>query len=129
VSGWVLATVSRTWVNVRARDSPAHVGAHQLVVVEADGVDPRCVVHARDPCVDIRRGSGYVSVEAGLDAGALCGLPPTTGVLATTDKDAIVELGADVVIHAASKAHAIETNAADICRLLAAPWPTTFRSS
>jgi 2,4-diaminopentanoate dehydrogenase len=62
----------------------------------------------------------YDPEKAGLDAGALCGLPPTTGVLATTDKNEIIGLGADVVIHAASKAHAIETNAEDICRLLAA---------
>lgn len=62
----------------------------------------------------------YDPAKAGQDAGALCGLPPTTGVLATTDKDEILALGADVVVHTASKAHAIETNAEDICRLLAA---------
>jgi 2,4-diaminopentanoate dehydrogenase len=62
----------------------------------------------------------YDPAKAGLDAGALCGLPPTTGVTATTNKDDIVALNADVVVHAASKAHAIETNAEDICRLLAA---------
>ena len=62
----------------------------------------------------------YDPAKAGQDAGALCGLSPTTGVLATTDKDEIVALGADVVVHAASKAHATETNAEDICRLLAA---------
>ena len=62
----------------------------------------------------------YDPAKAGQDAGSLCGLPPTTGVLATTDKDEILALGADVVVHAASKAHAIETNAEDICRLLAA---------
>jgi hypothetical protein len=61
----------------------------------------------------------YDPAKAGLDAGALCGLPPTTGVIATSDRDAILALGADVVIHAASKAHAVETNAEDICRLLA----------
>src|SRR5690242_814133 len=62
----------------------------------------------------------YDPAKAGQDAGALCGLPPTTGVLATTDKEEIFALGADVVIHAASKAHTVETNAEDICRLLAA---------
>jgi hypothetical protein len=62
----------------------------------------------------------YDPAKAGLDAGQLCGLPPTTGVEATSDKDAIVALGADVVVHAASKAHAVNTNAEDICRLLAA---------
>ena len=62
----------------------------------------------------------YDPKKEGLDAGALCGLAPTTGVLATTSKDAIFALGADVVIHAASKAYPNETNADDICRLLAA---------
>lgn len=62
----------------------------------------------------------YDPAKAGLDAGALCGLAPTTGVMATTNKDDIIALNADVVVHAASKAHAIETNAEDICRLLAA---------
>ena len=61
----------------------------------------------------------YDPAKAG-GCGTLCGLPPTTGVSATTDKDEIVALGADVVVHAASKAHAVETNAEDICRLLAA---------
>lgn len=61
----------------------------------------------------------YDQAKGGLDAGELCGLPPTTGVLATTNKDDIFALGADVVVHAASKAHAVETNAEDICRLLA----------
>lgn len=62
----------------------------------------------------------YDPEKDGLDAGALCGLPPTTGVRATTDKDAILASGAQLVVHAASKAHAVETNAEDICRLLAA---------
>ena len=61
----------------------------------------------------------YAADKEGVDAGDLCGLPPTTGVIATRDKDVIVALGADVVIHAASKAHPDETNAEDICRLLA----------
>ncbi len=62
----------------------------------------------------------YDPAKAGQDAGTLCGLPPTTGVVATANKDEIVALEADVVVHAASKAHAVETNAEDICRLLAA---------
>ena len=61
----------------------------------------------------------YDPAKQGVDAGELCGLAQDTGVVATTDKDAIVALGADVVVHAASKAHAIETNADDICRILA----------
>jgi len=74
----------------------------------------------RHPDYDLVGVLVYDPVKDGLDAGALCGLDPTTGVTATTDKDAIIALGADVVIHAASKAHAAETNAQDICRLLAA---------
>jgi len=62
----------------------------------------------------------YDPAKEGVDAGSLCGLPPSTGVRATTDKEAIVGLGADVVVHAASKAHAVDTNVEDICRLLAA---------
>lgn len=61
----------------------------------------------------------YADDKSGLDAGELCGLAPTTGVAATTDKEAIFDLGADVVVHAASKAHPDNTNAEDICRLLA----------
>lgn len=60
----------------------------------------------------------YDPAKRGLDAGELCGLPPTTGVPATSDKDAILALNADVVVHAASKAHTVDTNAEDICRLL-----------
>lgn len=62
----------------------------------------------------------YDPVKDGLDAGALCGLPPITGVSATSDRNQIVALRPDVVVHTASKAHAVETNAEDICRLLAA---------
>lgn len=61
----------------------------------------------------------YDPDKAGIDAGGLCGLPDT-GVLTTTDKESIFALGADVVIHAASKAYPNETNADDICRLLSA---------
>lgn len=62
----------------------------------------------------------YDPAKSGQDAGTLCGLPPTTGVHATDSKEHILDLHPDVVIHAASKAHAVETNADDICRLLAA---------
>lgn len=62
----------------------------------------------------------YNPKKSGVDAADLCGLPSRTGVPATTDKDVIFGLGADVVVHTASKAHPVETNAEDICRLLAA---------
>ncbi len=60
----------------------------------------------------------YDPAKAGLDAGTLCGMPDT-GVLTTADKETIFALGADVVIHAASKAYPVETNVEDITRLLA----------
>lgn len=61
----------------------------------------------------------YGEDKDGVDAGELCGLPGV-GVAATTDKEAIFALGADVVVHAASKAQpgAGEVNVDDICRLL-----------
>ncbi len=55
--------------------------------------------------------------KVGVDAGALVGRG-ATGVLATNDKDAIVALDADVVLHAASKAFPHNTNTDDIIRLL-----------
>ena len=52
--------------------------------------------------------------KAGLDAGELCGLD-ATGVLATTDVDEIVALGADCVLYIPRA-----LDADDVCRLLAA---------
>lgn len=60
----------------------------------------------------------YDPAKDGVDAGELCGLA-RCGVAATSDKEQIFSLGADVVVHAASKAHEVNTNAEDICRLLA----------
>ena len=58
--------------------------------------------------------------KAGHDAGALCGLPPTTGVKATNDVDALLALDADCVCYTATADlrpfEAIE----EICRILAA---------
>ena len=59
----------------------------------------------------------YSPDKVGKDAGALVGRPPT-GVLATNDKDAIVALDADLVVHAASKAFPNNTNSDDIVALL-----------
>jgi hypothetical protein len=55
--------------------------------------------------------------KVGTDAGALVGRG-ATGVIATNDKDAIVALDADMVLHAASKAFPRNTNTDDIVRLL-----------
>jgi 4-hydroxy-tetrahydrodipicolinate reductase len=54
----------------------------------------------------------YSSDKAGRDAGELCGLPPT-GVLATTDLDEILGLGADCVLY---MPRACDVD--DVCRVL-----------
>jgi hypothetical protein len=59
----------------------------------------------------------YNRDKVGQDAGALVGRPPT-GVLATDDRAAILALDADLVLHAASKAFAHNTNTDDIVALL-----------
>jgi 2,4-diaminopentanoate dehydrogenase len=59
----------------------------------------------------------YSPDKVGVDAGTLVGRPPT-GIVATNDRSAIVALDADVVLHAASKAFAENTNTDDIVALL-----------
>ena len=59
----------------------------------------------------------YSPDKVGVDAGTLVGRPPT-GILATNDRSAILALDADVVLHAASKAFADNTNTDDIVALL-----------
>jgi hypothetical protein len=59
----------------------------------------------------------YGADKAGRDAGELAGRPPT-GVLATSDKAAILALDADLVLHAASKGFAVNANTDDIVALL-----------
>lgn len=59
----------------------------------------------------------YDPAKVGMDAGALVDRPDT-GIIATDDKDAIVALDADLVVHAASKAFAHNTNSDDIVALL-----------
>lgn len=59
----------------------------------------------------------YDPEKAGRDAGELIGLEPT-GVIATNDKQAILALDADLVLHAASKAHGFDRNTEDIISLL-----------
>ena len=51
-----------------------------------------------DPRLELVGVYAYSEEKAGLDAGALCGRP-YTGVLATTDIDALIALGADTVIY------------------------------
>jgi hypothetical protein len=59
----------------------------------------------------------YSEAKAGLDAGDLVGRP-ATGVRTTSDKRTIYDLEADLVLHAASKAGAVDTNVDDIVALL-----------
>jgi hypothetical protein len=59
----------------------------------------------------------YNPRKAGVDAGTLVGRP-TTGIMTTTDRAAMLALEADVVLHAASKAFGQESNTADIVALL-----------
>jgi len=59
----------------------------------------------------------YSDKKAGLDAGHLVERP-VTGVLTTTDKATVFALDADLVLHAASKAGAVDTNVDDIVALL-----------
>ena len=60
----------------------------------------------------------YHPDKVGVDAGTLVGRGPT-GVLVTDDRAAILGLDADLVLHAASKAGAGNTNTEDIAALLA----------
>lgn len=60
----------------------------------------------------------YHPDKVGADAGTLVGRP-ATGVLVSGDKAAVIGLDADVVLHAASKAGANNTNTEDIAALLA----------
>lgn len=59
----------------------------------------------------------YDRVKAGIDAGALCGLPET-GITATDDRDALINADADVVLYMGK----VETDTAgcfaDVCDLL-----------
>lgn len=52
----------------------------------------------RDPSLDLVGVLVYSSAKAGVDAGELCG-EDTTGVLATTDRDAVLKLKADCCIY------------------------------
>lgn len=62
----------------------------------------------------------YDPAKAGQDVATLCGLDGATGILATTEKAEILASAPDIVVHTASKAHSVNTNADDICELLAA---------
>jgi 4-hydroxy-tetrahydrodipicolinate reductase len=59
----------------------------------------RCII--RHPDLELVGVWVHSSAKAGRDAGELCGLPPT-GVLATNDVDALLELDADCVSYTAT---------------------------
>jgi hypothetical protein len=59
----------------------------------------------------------YSPSKVGVDAGTLVGRPPT-GIVATNDASAILELEAELVLHAASKAFPDNSNTDDIVALL-----------
>lgn len=80
------------------------------------GAQLRAVID--DPDLDLVGLFVYSPEKVGVDAGALVDRAPT-GVLATNDKAAILALDADVVLHAASKGFAVNTNTDDIVELLA----------
>jgi hypothetical protein len=71
-----------------------------------------------DPALELVGLYVFSDAKAGVDAGDLVGRPPT-GVRATTSREAIFALDADVVLHAASKGYAENTNLDDIVGLLA----------
>lgn len=71
----------------------------------------------RDPAFELAGVLVYNPDKVGKDAGALIGLDPV-GVAATDDKNAILALDADLVLHAASKAYSFEQNTEDIVALL-----------
>jgi hypothetical protein len=80
------------------------------------GAQLRAVID--DPDLDLVGLFVYSPEKVGVDAGTLVDRRPT-GVLATNDKREILALDADVVLHAASKGFAVNTNTDDIVELLA----------
>ncbi|MFN8028033.1 MAG: dihydrodipicolinate synthase [Acidimicrobiia bacterium] len=71
-----------------------------------------------DPVLELVGLFVFSDAKAGVDAGDLVGRPPT-GVRATTSREEILALDADVVLHAASKGYAENSNLDDIVALLA----------
>jgi len=68
----------------------------------------------RHPSLELVGVLTYNPEKDGVDAGDLCG-EPRTGIVATTDRDAIVALGADCVLYMP-----MATDLDDVCALLAA---------
>src|SRR5713101_3606780 len=52
----------------------------------------------RDPRLELAGVRVYDPAKDGVDAGELCGEPPT-GILATTDREAVLELDADCALY------------------------------
>lgn len=86
--------------------STGHVGVHALhgIITHPDLDLVGLWVHSLD--------------KVGRDAGDLCGLPPT-GVTASGDVDALLELGPDCVSYTATADLRPDDAVADLCRILA----------
>ena len=72
----------------------------------------------RHPDLELVGAPVYSDAKAGRDVGELCGLDPI-GIAATTDRDAIVALGADCVVYTPQGEMDPMGALDDICRLLA----------
>ncbi len=76
----------------------------------------RCII--RHPELELAGVWVHSADKVGVDAGALCGLPPT-GVRATNDPDALLALGADCVSYTATADIRPMDAIADMARILA----------
>ncbi len=88
--------------------STGNVGAHTLRSI---------VLH---PDLELAGVWVHSQAKAGKDAAELCGLPEPTGVLATTDADALLASDADVVCYTATGDLRPQEAVEDMCRFLAA---------
>ena len=81
------------------------------------GIGPAGRGH-RQPRVRPRRAVCQLDRQSGCRRRSVGRVRPSTGIVATNDKTAILALDADVVLHSASKAHGFDTNTDDIIALL-----------
>jgi 4-hydroxy-tetrahydrodipicolinate reductase len=87
-------------VNVRHEDQPPGDGRRLRVVQWATGNIGRRALREviRHPSLELAGVLVYDAEKNGVDAGGLCGEPPT-GVAATTDRAAVLALAADCVLY------------------------------
>jgi len=91
------------------------------VVQWATGTTGRLALRAviEEPEVELVGVRVYDPAKVGRDAGALCGVAPT-GVIATDDNDAVLDLGPDLVLYMGSVEKYREECIADVMALLTA---------